>query len=92
MILLPIFIGYNSSEYGDTFFGNFFKGTNTDFGSGWYPDVGYQIVCVMIIFAFQPIIDLIVESTTLNINRWYYRTFVFKTKIVNGHEERPPMC
>jgi len=92
MIILPIMIGYNSVEYGDTFFGTMFKGNNTDFGSTWYAEVGFQIVLVMIIFALQPFIDLMVESTILNINRWYYRKYVFKTNIVNGVEERTPMC
>ena len=37
-------------------------------------------------------IDLTVESTILKINRWHYRKYYFKTKIVNNVEERTPMC
>jgi hypothetical protein len=32
MIILPMMIGFSSVEYGNTFFGTFFTGKNTDFG------------------------------------------------------------
>jgi len=48
MIVLPIMIGFSSIEYESSFF----AGKNTDFGATWYNDIGYQIVFVMIIFAF----------------------------------------
>jgi hypothetical protein len=53
MILLPILIGYNVVEYGEhlDFLSSMFKGKNTDFGSMWYQEIGYQIVIVMIIFS-----------------------------------------
>jgi hypothetical protein len=46
----------------------------------------------MIIFAFQPIIDLLVESTILNVSRKCKRRTYYPKKIVNGVEEHSPMC
>ena len=55
MIVLPLIIGMNLIEFFDnklfeTFF--LFRGKHTDFGGPWYLDIGYQIVVVMIVFAF----------------------------------------
>lgn len=55
MIVLPLIIGMNLIEFYDVHGYEsltFFKGKHTDFGAGWYKDIGYQIVIVMLVFAF----------------------------------------
>lgn len=55
MIVLPLIIGMNLIEFYDVHgYENLtiFKGKHTDFGAGWYKDIGYQIVIVMLVFAF----------------------------------------
>lgn len=41
--------------------------------------MGYQIVLIMIIFAFQPLSDFIVEYNTIKLKRWFYKKFVYKS-------------
>ncbi len=63
MWLLPILIGLNLEEYGfEEFTGSF-----TDFSENWYIFVGQQIFTTMLIFSFQPLIDLIVEYLSIKI-------------------------
>lgn len=55
MIVLPLIIGMNLIEFYDVHsYESFsiFKGKHTDFGALWYKDIGYQIVIVMLVFAF----------------------------------------
>ena len=80
MIVLPLIIGMNLIEfYSESTYESLsiFKGKHTDFGGPWYQDIGYQIVVVMIVFAFQPIIDFCTEWLTLRIYRCYYRQTVY---------------
>lgn len=81
MIILPIMIGMNLVEYHDntnTGVLSFFNsGKHTDFGAEWYPDVGYQMVLTMIIYSFQPYIDMVVEFALMHLFRFYYKKFWF---------------
>ena len=71
MILLPTLIGLNLVEYQNLgLLSNVFKGKHTDLGAQWYPDIGYQITVTMIIFAFQPLIDFLIEFLVLKIVRF----------------------
>lgn len=65
MVVLPLMIGMNLVEM--DFLASIFKGRYTDFGAGWYTEVGRQIATTMTIFAFQPLIDFIVEYLTVSL-------------------------
>ena len=67
MWLLPIMVGLNLSEYGFSEF----KGNFTDFGEGWYAQVGQHIFMSMLIFSLQPIIDFLVEYLTIHLTRYF---------------------
>ena len=78
MIILPIMLGFSLVEVADNKISNsIFKGKHTDFDAAWYPDIGVQITITMSFFAFQPMIDFLVEYTYTRFYRWYYRTFVY---------------
>lgn len=84
MIVLPMMIGMNLVEYYDSkYLDTVFRGKHTDFGAGWYKDIGYQIVVVMCVFAFQPILDFITEYLMLRLYRWYFRHFVYNKENVS---------
>jgi len=77
MILLPIFIGMNLVEVSDNKISkSIFTGKHTDFEGDWYKDIGQQIMITMTIFAFQPVIDFLVEYLLLRLFRVYYRNAV----------------
>lgn len=62
MIILPVAVGANTSELSGL--GGIFKGQFTDFNDGWYDVIGRQVLGTMTIFAFQSVIDFIVERLT----------------------------
>lgn len=90
MIVLPIAIGMNLSEY--TTFGKedsvedflnalgIMWGRNTDFGARWYTDTGAILMNTMVIFSIQPIIDFLVEWLLVSIGRCYTRRWVYSKK------------
>lgn len=75
MVILPILVGINLTEFG---LPSAFNGKHTDFGASWYPTVGRQIAMFMLLFCLQPIIDLLVSFSNLHAKRWYKRTFVYR--------------
>lgn len=80
MVLLPIIIGVNFSEYltDQRLAHAIFEGKYPDFDAGWYIDVGHQLCFNMTLFAMQPYLDWYSESIMCSLYRFYYRTFVYK--------------
>jgi hypothetical protein len=77
-MLLPILIGANFIEYKDKeFLDKTFTGRNTDFGAEWYSEIGVQIVTTMIVFIFEPFIDIVSDYVEIWALRWYHRNFVY---------------
>ena len=66
MFILPFWVGANLSEINE-YFKYAFKGKYTDFSEDWYTHVGLKITSAMTIFAFQPLIDFLVEYLTYKI-------------------------
>jgi hypothetical protein len=78
MIILPVIIGINAMEHVDNKFSNqVFKGRYTDFNDKWYADVGYQLTITVIIFSFQPMIDVLVENLILRATRNHKRKNIY---------------
>ena len=81
MILIPVFIGMNLVEVSDNKLSrSVFTGKHTDFDADWYKDIGYQILILMTIFTFQPIIDFLMEYLVKRLIRFYYRSFIHNKK------------
>ena len=80
MVLLPIIIGVNFSEYltDQRLAHAIFEGKYPDFDAGWDIDVGHQLCFNMTLFAMQPYLDWYSESIMCSLYRFYYRTFVYK--------------
>lgn len=101
MIVLPLLIGMNLSEY--TTFGEqdavedflnalgIMWGRNTDFGARWYTDTGAIIMMTMLIFSFQPAIDWLVEWLLTALGRCYTRRFVYGEKAKKNATEAEAM-
>lgn len=63
-------IGANFLEYKDMkWLNKIFTGKNTDFGADWYPDIGYQLMIMMLLFVSSPFVSLTSEWIILWISR-----------------------
>lgn len=101
MIVLPVMIGTNLSEY--TTFGEkdivedvlntlgIMWGRNTDFGARWYPDTGQIIMMTMIIFSIQALIDFLVDWLLVSLGRCYTRRWVYSSKKSKNETEAEAM-
>jgi hypothetical protein len=89
MFILPLFIGMNLLEHADNTFSNMvFKGRYTDINAGWYEDVGYQIQIILLIFAFQPLIDLATEYSLLKLWRKYLKGRYYDDEKISATSKR----
>ena len=84
--VLPLLIGANFIEYPDNkFLNSIIKGKNTDFGEKWYEDVGIELVTVMMLFVFSPVIDFVTEWIELTLHRMYARKYLYPEDV---HHDR----
>lgn len=81
-IVLPLLIGANFIEYPDSkFLNSVIRGKNTDFGDYWYKDVGVELVTIMILFVFSPLIDFVTEWIELSLHRMYARKYLYTEEV-----------
>lgn len=65
----------NLSEQGIPILSQYITGQYTDFSSGWYRDVGMTIVKTMLIGAFMPIIEFLLDYLLRNAKRFRDRGY-----------------
>lgn len=87
-IVLPLLIGANFIEYPDNkFLNSIIRGNNTDFGDYWYEDVGVELVIIMILFVFSPIIDFATEWIELFVHRTYAKNYLYTKDVKHDRND-----